>query len=376
MDLAIMLSARRDQRLLELAGALDYASVPYLRQVVFEQFDAGARQIIVEVSGLRLLDAAAIKVMLYLQRRAGQLDAEVRLAGTTGTVLTAVEIAGVAKQLRAYDELDWPVAQRRRRPVALDELRLGHGHWPPEVTELLGRLHQLDPDDPARRRARDEVIEACLPTARQLARRFGGAGEPFADLVQVAALGLVKAVDGFDPSRGIEFGAYATPTIAGEIKRYFRDRTWGVRLPRRLQELRLQVNHARDELTQQLGRSPTVADLAEHLHTGEEDVIEVVGSGHAYRPVSLDTPTHTAEETTTIADTIGGEPSEYNLVEYRESLRVLVERLPEREQRILALRFYGNLTQTEIAHRVGMSQMHVSRLLAHALDFLRRRLNE
>ncbi|MFG2041792.1 SigB/SigF/SigG family RNA polymerase sigma factor [Dactylosporangium sp. NPDC048998] len=376
MELAVALSTRRNESLLELTGVLDYASVPYLRQVVFERFDAGSRRIALEGSGLRLLDPAAIKVMTYLQRRAGQLDGYVRLTGTAGTVLTAVEIAGVAKQLGAYDELDWPVTQRQRHPVALEELHVGHGHWPPDVTHLLARMHRLAPDDPRRRRIRDEVIEACLPTARRLARRYGGSGEPLADLVQVAALGLVKAVDGFDPERGIEFGAYATPTIAGEIKRHFRDRTWGVRLPRRLQELRLQVTHAREELTQRLGRSPTVAELAAQLCTGEEDVIEVLGSGDAYRPVSLDTPTHTAEESTTIADTIGGEPSEYNLVEFREALRVLIERLPEREQRILAMRFYGNLTQTEIAKRVGLSQMHVSRLLTHALGFLRRRLSE
>ncbi|WP_432824568.1 SigB/SigF/SigG family RNA polymerase sigma factor [Dactylosporangium sp. CA-092794] len=376
MELAVTLSTRRRESLLELTGVLDYASAPYLRQVVFERFDAGSRHIVLDVCGLRLLDAAAIKVLLYLRRRAEHLDGGLRLAGPARTVLTALEIAGVAKQLGAYDDLDWPLAQRRRLPIDLDDLHLGHGHWPAEVTELLTRLHRFDPADPGRRRARDEVIEVCLPTARQIARRYGGAGEPFADLMQVAALGLLKAVDGFDPSRGIEFGAYATPTIAGEIKRHFRDRTWGVRLPRRLQELRLQVNHSRDELTQRLGRAPTIADLAADVQAGAEEIVEVLGAGHAYRPISLDTPTRTADETTTIADTVGGEASEYSLVEYRESLRVLIERLPERERRILALRFYGNLTQTEIADRVGMSQMHVSRLLTHSLDFLRRQLRE
>ncbi|GAA2371361.1 SigB/SigF/SigG family RNA polymerase sigma factor [Dactylosporangium salmoneum] len=376
VDLGVSLSTRRDESLLELTGTLDYASAPYLRQVIFERFDAGTRDIAVEVSDLRLIDASAIKVMLYLHHRAAQLDATIHLAGTRGTVLSAVEVAGVAKELGAYDELDWPPSERQRRPVDLDGLHLGHGHWPPEATEQLARLHRLAPGDPGRSRIRESVIEACLPTAEQLARRYGGAGEPLADLTQVAALGLIKAVDGFDPDRGIEFGAYATPTIAGEIKRHFRDRTWGVRLPRRLQELRLRVNQARDDLTQRLGRSPTVTDLAEHLDAPEEEVIEVLGAGHAYRPVSLDTPTRTADDSTTIADTIGGEPADFGMVEFREALRVLVERLPEREQRILALRFYGNLTQTEIAERVGMSQMHVSRLLTHALQFLRRRLSE
>lgn len=373
MDLTVAVSGRRGECLVELTGVLDYASVPYLRQVLFDLFDAGEHDITVDVSRLRLLDAASIKVLLYLQRRAEQLIGDLRLTDASGTVLTALEIAGVAKQLHAYDELDWPVEQRDRRPVRLDELHLSQGHWPAEATELLDRLHAMAPDDPARPPARAAVIELCLPMARRLARRFGSTGEPLNDLVQVASLALVKAVDGFDTSRGVEFGTYATPTILGALKRHFRDRTWGIRLPRRLQELRLAINVAREELAQTLGRSPTLADLAAHLGVAEEQVIELVGAAYAHRPLSLDTP---PGGETTLLDLVGADDPGFGMVEFRESVRRMVTRLPEREQRILSLRFYGNHTQAEIAEQVGLSQMHVSRLLHHSLTFLRRRLNE
>jgi RNA polymerase sigma-70 factor (sigma-B/F/G subfamily) len=374
MDLRIMLSTRRDESLVELAGVLDYASAPYFRQVVFGLFDDGRHRITVDVARLRLLDAASIKILLYLHRRGEQLGTDLRMTGATGTVLAALEITGIAKTFHAYDELDWPEAARDREVVDLDELHLTRGHWPAEATELLNRFHAMAPDDPARRSARDRIIELCLPGARRLARRFAGASEPLNDLVQVASLGLVKAVDGFDAGRGVEFGTYATPTIVGEIKRYFRDRTWGIRLPRRLQELRLTVNKARDDLTQTLGRSPTVADLAADLDVTEEEIIEVIGAASAYRPASLDTPVGTDDAT--LVDDLGAEEPEFGMVDYREALRTLMTRLPEREREILSLRFYGNRTQAEIAEEVGLSQMHVSRLLRHSLDFLRRRLTE
>ncbi|MGI5240837.1 SigB/SigF/SigG family RNA polymerase sigma factor [Dactylosporangium sp. CA-139066] len=374
MDLCVLSSTRGNRCLLELSGVLDYASAPYVRQLVFRQLDAGAHDIVIEVSRVRVLDAGAIKVVLYLRRRAEQIGAGLRLAGATGTVLSALEITGVAKELHAYDDSGWPVRHRVREPVPLDDLQTLPGHFPAEATELVGRLRGLDPGDPARARARDEVIELCLPMARRLARRYG-ATEPVSDLTQVAALGLVKAVDGFDSERGIDFGAYATPTIVGEIKRYFRDRTSGVRVPRRLQELRLRVNAARDELVQALQRSPTVSDLAVHLGEPEEAIIEVVAAGQAYRPLSLEAPAAGAADDSTLGETVGGDAPEYDLIDHRESLRRVIARLPAREQRILSLRFYGNHTQSEIAQQVGLSQMHVSRLLAHSLAFLRRHLD-
>ena len=375
MNLTIAVSSRDVETLVELTGVLDYASVPYLRQVVFELLDGGARDITVEMSRLRLLDAASIKVLLYLRAKAEHLAADLRVAGAAGRVLTALEISGVAKRLRAYDSLDWPVAQRGRRELDLQELRVTHGQWPPAATDLLGELGAMDPGDPRRERVREEIIELCLPVAGRLARRYGGAAESAADLLQVASLGLIKAVDGFDAALGVEFGAYATPTIIGELKRHFRDRTWSVRVPRRLQELRIAVNRVRDELTQTLGRSPTVTDLAQHLGVDEEQIIEMLGTGSAYRPLSLDTPVTGADEST-LLDGLSTDTQEYGMVDARESLRVAMARLPEREQRILSLRFYGNLTQAEIADQVGLSQMHVSRLLSQSLAVLRQRLSQ
>jgi RNA polymerase sigma-70 factor (sigma-B/F/G subfamily) len=375
LDLAIALSSRRDSTLVELTGVLDHASVPYLRQVVFTQFDRGRRQIVIEVSGLRLLDAASIKVLLYLARRADQLDVMLQVAGAGGTVLEVLEVSGVAKQLGVYDDFRWPLRARQREEVALDKLHLAHRFWP-ELADLFAQLQDLAANDAHRADLRDHIIELCLPAAERLARRFAGNGEPTVDLAQVAALGLVKAVDGFDPARGIEFATYATPTIVGELKRYFRDRTWGIRLPRRLQELRLVVNKGREELTQKLGRSPTVEDLADHLDMSAEQVIEVLEAGQSARPLSLDSPVVAGEEDLTLADTVGADDPEYGHIDFHESLQVLLARLPEREQKIISLRFYGNLTQVEIAEKVGLSQMHVSRLLRQSLNFLKRALQE
>jgi RNA polymerase sigma-B factor len=376
MELTITMSQCPDATLLECAGVLDYASAPYLRQIVFEQFDARTARVAVDVARVRLVDAAAIKILLYLRRRGEQLDADLQVTGAAGVALSALEIAGAAKQLGVYETLDWPVQKRQRRPIDLDTVELGHGQWPAGVTERLLRMAQLPAGDPLRTQIREQVIEQCLPAAHRLARRYDSGSEPAADLAQVAALGLVKAVDGFDPQHGTEFGPYATPTITGELKRHFRDRASGIRLPRRLQELRMAVNQARDGLTQRLGRSPTVDDIAHETGLTDEQVIEAMAATRAYRPLSLDVPTPGMDDESTMLDTIGADSPEFGLVEYRESLRRLIVRLPEREQRILSLRFYGNLSQLEIAKQVGLSQMHVSRLLAHSLDFLRRHLEE
>jgi RNA polymerase sigma-B factor len=240
------------------------------------------------------------------------------------------------------------------------------------VNELIRQLHAMEPGDPYRTRLRNRVVQDCLPLADKLARRFTGLGELPADLAQVASLGLLKAVDGFDPEYGTDFGGYATPTIIGELKRHFRDKGWGVHVPRRLQELRLDVNRARDELTHLLGRSPTTTDVATHLKIAEETVIEAMAASAAYRPSSLYLPLGDEQESTsTIADMLGEEDQELDLVDLRVSLRPLLAQLPEREQRILSMRFFGNLTQADIAAQLGISQMHVSRLLSRTLRKLR-----
>ena len=227
--------------------------------------------------------------------------------------------------------------------------------------------------DPARARLRDRAIEAWLPLARHLAHRYAGRGEPTDDLIQTATIGLIKAVDKYDPHRGVDFTGYAIPTIIGEIKRHFRDRTWSVRVPRRLQELRLAITEANSTLTHTLGRSPTVTDIATHLNASEEDILEGLEGARAYNATSLSTPI-SADGTTELGDTLGGEDHEYELAETRVALGPALATLEEREQKILTLRFYGNLTQSQIADQIGISQMHVSRLLTKALTKLRTQL--
>jgi RNA polymerase sigma-B factor len=244
----------------------------------------------------------------------------------------------------------------------------------PSATELLTAMASAPAGHPSRAGLRDRAIEAWLPLARHLAHRYSGRGEPTDDLVQTATVGLIKAVDKFDPDRGVDFAGYAIPTIIGEIKRHFRDRTWSVRVPRRLQELRLAITEANSTLTHRLGRSPTVADIAAHLQVTEEDVLEGLEGARAYNATSLSTPI-SADGSTELGDTLGGEDYEYELAETRVALGPALATLDEREQRILTLRFYGNLTQSQIAEQVGISQMHVSRLLTKALTKMRSQLD-
>jgi RNA polymerase sigma-B factor len=223
-----------------------------------------------------------------------------------------------------------------------------------------------------RQRARDSLVEAHLPLVEHLARRFRNRGEPYDDLVQVATIGLIKSVDRFDLSREVEFSTYATPTIVGEIKRHFRDKGWAVRVPRRLQELRLSLASATSELSQKQGRAPTVAELALYLKITDEEVLEGLESANAYSTLSLDAgDSGSDDEPMPVSETLGVEDEALVGVEYRESLKPMLEQLAPREKTILLLRFFKNMTQSEIATEVGISQMHVSRLLARTLAQLR-----
>ncbi|WP_344602795.1 SigB/SigF/SigG family RNA polymerase sigma factor [Streptomyces glaucus] len=238
---------------------------------------------------------------------------------------------------------------------------------------MFAELRGLEEGSPQYAELRNQLVRMHLPLVEHLARRFRNRGEPLDDLTQVATIGLIKSVDRFDPARGVEFSTYATPTVVGEIKRHFRDKGWAVRVPRRLQELRLALTTATAELSQLHGRSPTVHELAEKLSISEEEVLEGLESANAYSTLSLDVP-DTDDESPAVADTLGAEDEALEGVEYRESLKPLLEGLPPREKRILLLRFFGNMTQSQIAQEVGISQMHVSRLLARTLAQLREKL--
>jgi RNA polymerase sigma-B factor len=216
---------------------------------------------------------------------------------------------------------------------------------------------------------RDDLTRFCLPFAGRLARRYRGRGEMIEDLEQVARLGLVKAIDRYDPERG-SFTAYAVITISGEIKRHFRDRTWGVHVPRRVQDLSLEVGHASMVLTNSLSRTPTVAELAASLKIGEEAVREALESAAGYSPASLNVPVG-GDGDGEFGDLLGGADGDLESIDDKITVAGLLLRLPPRERQMLAMRFYGNRTQAEIAAELGISQMHVSRLLSRALSWLR-----
>lgn len=223
--------------------------------------------------------------------------------------------------------------------------------------------------------ARDELLRRYLPLARRLAARYQNPHEPFEDLVQVANLGLLHALDRFDPERGVPFGAYATPTILGELKRHFRNTGWAAHVPRAAQELAQRVQRAVTDLTDQRGRSPEVAELAQFLELGVEEVLEGLESAQAHYSDSLDAPiSDSAPEPTTLGETLGRLDDGYALVETADSLSGSIRQLPYLERTALSLRMQGNLKQTEIAAAMGCSQMQVSRLLRRAAERLHEQL--
>jgi RNA polymerase sigma-B factor len=242
---------------------------------------------------------------------------------------------------------------------------------------LFAVLCDASQTDEARRDARDRLVALHRPLVDHCARRFRNRGEAFEDLTQVGVIGLLKAIDRFEPDRRIEFSTFATPTILGEIKRHFRDRGWAVRVPRGLQELRLEIAGATAEMTQALGRSPTPRELATRLERTVDDVVEALDVGNAYATVSLDAGDDGDQsEGTSIIDSLGIEDERIHHVDLRESLRPLLLALGAREKQILLLRYFRNMSQVQIAASIGISQMHVSRLLTRTLAHLRAGLGE
>ena len=245
-----------------------------------------------------------------------------------------------------------------------------------EVRRLFAAYQRAEHDE-TRAAVREKLVNQYIGLVEFLARRFRNRGEPLEDLVQVGTIGLLKAIDRFDLEREVEFSTYATPTIVGELKRHFRDKGWAVRVPRRLQELHLELTKVISALGQELGRSPTVPEIAESAGISEETVLEGMEIAHAYSFTSLDAPIDSDDaESSSFADQMGSEDEQLETLEYRASLAPEMAKLPERERKILFLRFYRGMTQSEIADRLGISQMHVSRLLNRTLVRLREALGE
>jgi RNA polymerase sigma-B factor len=254
------------------------------------------------------------------------------------------------------------------RPTAAGEAEASSGlSRAEEDRRLLIRYHRNGDES-----AREQLVERLLPLARRMARRYRRSDEPLDDLVQVATLGLIKAIDRFDPARETAFSSYAVPTMLGELKRYFRDNGWAVHVPRGMQERVMQVDNAVKDLSRRLGRSPSVAEIGEMLDLAPEQVLEAMEAASAYDAVSLESYRFGEEgDGETYAESIGVEDERFELVEYGATIAPTLQALPPRDRVVLHLRFVEDLTQAEIAERVGVSQMHVSRLIRRALERLR-----
>jgi len=240
--------------------------------------------------------------------------------------------------------------------------------------ELLAEMVREGTPDSQRERLRERIVEMHRPLAMEIARRYRYRGEPVEDLLQAAYVGLMKAVNGFDPTLGHAFRGYAVVTMTGEVKRHFRDRTWAIRVPRLYQERRSELNRLVGDLSQDLGRSPTVAELAAKMNITEEDVLLTLDASAAYSTLSLDAPLGTEDDAASLGDVIPEDDDTLSTMVDREAVKPLIDALPSREKHILLLRFFGNMTQAEIAAEFGISQMHVSRILRKVLDQLRAEL--
>lgn len=237
-------------------------------------------------------------------------------------------------------------------------------------------LRRLPPESDDYARQRDDIVSRCLPLADHVASHFARRGESLEDLTQVARLGLMNAINRFDPDKGPSFIGFAVPTMMGEVRRYFRDYSWGMRVPRRLRELHVQISRTTSDLAQRLGRAPTAGELAQVLEVPREEIIECLVAGDAYRLESLDAPMSAdgLGKPRLVADAVGGTDPEIDHITNREAVRVLLSALPQRERQVLHMRFFESMTQSQIAERIGVSQMQVSRILANTLRCLRDQL--
>jgi RNA polymerase sigma-B factor len=246
-----------------------------------------------------------------------------------------------------------------------------------DVVEMFVVLRTMPAESHEYRRQRERIVARCLPLADHVASHFARRGEGIEDLTQVARLGLMNAVNRFDPDKGPSFIGFAVPTMMGEVRRYFRDFSWGMRVPRRLRELHVQISRTTSDLAQKLGRAPTAGELSEVLEVPREEIIECLVAGDAYRLDSLDAPLGSDGSGTPrlVADSVGDHDPGIEHITNREALRVLLDGLPEREREVLRMRFFESMTQSQIAERIGVSQMQVSRILASTLRSLRDRLD-
>ena len=381
-----------DVDVVRVRGTFDPTTAPRLRAVLDARLAEGRAHLVVDLTGMRMFDARVAGGLAAFANQVEAVGGCLRVVSAPGLCRDLLTLAGRGTQLRVYDDPAPVLAALRVAPGRTDDtgseaptgaapsIEDSHGSvedaaWPGSrditVHALLAAVSRLPADSADRAELRRQAIEHAMPLAHRLARRFRDRGEPGEDLVQVAMVGLVDAIDGYDPGRGCEFAGYATPTIVGELRRYFRDKGWRIRVPRRLQELRLRVNQASEELSQAQAATPTISDIAHHLSVPEAEVAEAVEAGLLYQPLSLSGASVAGNPLDLEDAPLGADDPAIDVVEQRESVRPLLATLSERERDILRMRFFGDMTQSQIADRLGISQMHVSRLLARTLGSLR-----
>jgi RNA polymerase sigma-B factor len=379
-----------------VAGEIDSRTASELHEHISGAFVAGPPRLVIDLTDVWFLSAAAASVLVRarqtaeyqgtaLQLRAPRRSLPVRALAITGLdrlieilppgdgTHSASDSCGDSHAempdscpISGTNSSDGPTSLGSCVETDLDE----YGHLVP----VHYHYAQLAVEDPRRQRIRDQLIQGYLPLAEHLANRFAGRGEPLEDLIQVARMGLINAVDRFDPSRGSHFLAFAVPTISGEIRRYFRDHSWSTRVPRRLKDLSLAIKRATDELSQQLGRSPRPKEIAQRLGVSTSTVIDALHAGEAYRSSSLDELLRGDETTAARQTVLAKVDPQMCLIDDRETLRTVLAQLTPRQRTILALRFFHELTQDQIAKQIGLSQMHVSRLIRQTLDLLHQRM--
>jgi RNA polymerase sigma-B factor len=346
-----------------LIGVVDLAVSPAVGRILTESVDR-SRHVVADLSSVRLLDGASVNMFMRVKAHAVASDVGFRVARAQARVLEVLRVTGAAPIL----------CHGRPQPPRRGQSPATGAGWQQvvpvdAVADLLAATRDLAAEDPRRQRANRQVVELCMPVAVHLARRYANSSQDSEDLRQVAALALVKAVHRFDPGIGPDFLGYAVPTVLGELRRYFRDHTWAVRVPRRLSAMRREVIESRERLTHQLGRQPATAEIAAHLSIPVSDVRQSDLASANYRALSLDR--QLGHTDTTLGDTVAAPDESIDRLENLHAVRTVVAKLPDRERRILELRFDKQWTQSEIAEEIGVSQMHVSRLLSRTLTRLR-----
>ncbi|MCW2717423.1 MAG: polymerase, sigma 28 subunit, Sig subfamily [Pseudonocardia sp.] len=358
-----------------VVGEVDIQSTPQLRNALKAAVDGAPRFLIIDLSAVTFFSSAGVMELVAVAARAERDDVELSLVGidtnrTVARVLSVCDVLTLFKVHRsasvALGKIDADIDATG--DVAVEPETGAYSHLAP----ILAQFAALSVEDPQRRVLRDRLATAFLPVVRHIALRYQGRGEPTADLEQAGAVGLLGALERFDPGYGKDFLSFAVPTITGSIRRHFRDRTWSMRVPRRLKDLQGTIRDATEVLSETLGRAPRPSEIAAHLQTSVDEVIDALNAAHAHTPDSLDVLLTSAGRP--LGDRLGQVDTALDSVDYRVALRSALQELPDREREILILRFFDDMTQTQIATAVGISQMHVSRLLSRSLATLHERI--